>query len=112
MLTNKQSVYRLLDGTSTVYLSTHTCKYSQSYRHSQDTNKHTFKHHQVLSSVRQDMLQMGMFRIVVAECNYKETERQLKEQFICIHGLNDNEMLTEIIHELTTIKDMSVVTSE
>ena len=27
-------------------------------------------------------------------------DRQLKEQFI--HGINDNDVLTEIIHELTT----------
>ena len=35
---------------------------------------------------------MGQLRITVAECNYKELDRQLKEQFI--HGLDDNDMLT------------------
>ena len=44
------------DGTSTVYISMHTCKYFQSYRHLQDTNKYMYKHHKILSSVRQDIL--------------------------------------------------------
>ena len=35
------------------------------------------------------------------ECNYKEINRQLKEQ--SIHGLNDTEMLGEIIKKLTKI---------
>ena len=34
----------------------------------------------------------------------------MKQQFT--HGLNENDMLTEIIFELTTMKDMSIVTSE
>ena len=34
----------------------------------------------------------------------------LKEQFI--HGLKDNDMLTEIIHELTTVRDTSMITSD
>ena len=33
------------------------------------------------------------------ECNYKEIDQQLKEQFI--HGLNDKTMLEEVIRELT-----------
>ena len=47
-------------------------------------------------------------RIAVEGYNYKELDRQLKEKFI--HGLNDNEMLTEIVHKLTTMKDTSTVT--
>ena len=43
----------------------------------------------------------------MAEYNYKEIGRQLKEQFI--YGLN-NEMLMEIRCEFTAIKDTSVVT--
>ena len=31
---------------------------------------------------------MGRLHVAVAECNYRELDRQLKEQFI--HGLNDN----------------------
>ena len=46
----------------------------------------------------------------MAECNDKEINRQLKKQLI--HGLNDDNMLIDIIHELTTIKDLSVVTRE
>ena len=41
------------------------------------------------------------------ECNNKEIDRQLKEQFI--HRLNDNEMLVEIIRELTKPKENKIV---
>ena len=41
---------------------------------------------------------MGRVRLVAVQCNYEEIDRQLKEQFI--HGLNDNDMLAEIIGEL------------
>ena len=34
----------------------------------------------------------------MAECNYKEVDRQLKEQFI--HGLNDRAMLDEVVRDL------------
>ena len=37
---------------------------------------------------------------MVAECNYREIDRKLKEQFI--HRLNDKVMLDEVIRELTT----------
>ena len=56
LLTDKQTVSRLLEGTSTMYITTHTCKYSQLYRHSQYTNKCMYKHHQVLSRHKQDTL--------------------------------------------------------
>ena len=49
-------------------------------------------------------------RIAVAECNYKKLDRQLKEQFL--HGLNDNDMLTEIIYKLTTMTYINTVTSK
>ena len=42
---------------------------------------------------------MGRLRLAAVECNYMEIDRQLKEQFI--HEINDNDMLTEIIRELT-----------
>ena len=42
---------------------------------------------------------IGRLCMVVAECNYKEIDQQLKEQFI--HGLNDKTMLEEVIRELT-----------
>ena len=42
---------------------------------------------------------MGRLHVAVAECNYKEIDWQLKEQFI--HGLNDKTMLEEVIRELT-----------
>ena len=53
---------------------------------------------------------MRRLRIAVEECNDKEIYRQLKEQLI--HGLNDDNMLINIIHELSTIKDPNVVTRE
>ena len=48
---------------------------------------------------------MGRLCVAVAECNYREPDRQLKEQFV--HGLNDRFMLDEIIRELTTKTMMS-----
>ena len=33
---------------------------------------------------------IGRLKIMAAECNYQELDRQLKEQFI--HGLNDKDM--------------------
>ena len=42
--------------------------------------------------------------------NYQEIDRQLKEQFI--HGLNNTEMLGEIIRELTKAKRNVAITSE
>ena len=44
------------------------------------------------------------------ECNYKEPDRQLKEQFI--HSLDDTEMLVEIIRELTKIQENTYIMSE
>ena len=53
---------------------------------------------------------MARLKIAMADYNYKETHRQLKEQFI--HGLKDNRMIIEIICELTAMKDTSAVTSK
>ena len=53
---------------------------------------------------------MGKLRIAVAGCSYKEIDRQLQEQQI--HGLNDSEMVTQIVCSLTVIKDTCFVTSE
>ena len=47
---------------------------------------------------------------VVTDCNYRELDSQLVEQFI--HGLNDKVMLDEIIRELTAITNDKHVTSE
>ena len=52
---------------------------------------------------------MGRLRLTVAECNYQELGRQLKEQFI--HGLNDKDMLGEIIKELTATRGNYHITS-
>ena len=38
---------------------------------------------------------MGRLLVAAVECNYQEVDRQVKEQFI--HGLNDKNMLEEII---------------
>ena len=48
--------------------------------------------------------------IAAVECNYKEVDRQLKEQFI--HGLNDRVMLDEIVRELTTKNSSKQTNSE
>ena len=53
---------------------------------------------------------MGRLQLTAVECNYQELDRQLKEQFI--HGLNDKEMLCEIIKELTTTKRNDTITIE
>ena len=53
---------------------------------------------------------MGRLRVVTAECNYKELDLQLKEQFI--HGLNDKTMLDKVIRELTTKGSNDQTTSE
>ena len=53
---------------------------------------------------------MGRPRMAVPEWNNKELDRQLKEQFI--HGSNENDMLTEIICELTTMSNTIIVTSD
>ena len=45
---------------------------------------------------------MGRLGLMATECNYQELDRQLKEQFI--HGLNNKDMLGEIIKELTATK--------
>ena len=47
--------------------------------------------------------------VVEAQCNYRELDRQLKEEFI--HGLNDKCMLNEIIRELNNINNDEQVTS-
>ena len=43
---------------------------------------------------------IGRLWVAVAECNYKEIDCQLEEQFI--HGLNDKMMLDKVMRELTT----------
>ena len=53
---------------------------------------------------------MGWLRSVAVECKYREVDRQLKEQFI--HGLNDIDMLKEIIRELTEAEESGDITTE
>ena len=53
---------------------------------------------------------MGRLCMAVAECNYKEVNGQLKEQFV--HGLNDKVMLEEVIRELTGRNNNEQTTSE
>ena len=53
---------------------------------------------------------MGRLCVVVAECNYREIDRQLKEQFI--HRLNDKVMLDKVIRELTTKNNDEQITSK
>ena len=53
---------------------------------------------------------MGKLRIATTECNYKEIDRQLKEQFV--HWLNDSDMSIKIIKELTKIEENYSMKSE
>ena len=53
---------------------------------------------------------MGRLRIAVVECNYKEVDRQLKEQFM--HELNDRVMLDEIVRELMAKNNSEQTNSE
>ena len=53
---------------------------------------------------------MGRLRLAAVQCNYKEVDRQLKEQFI--QRLNDNDMLGEIIRKLTKAEECTAVTTK
>ena len=53
---------------------------------------------------------MGRLCVAAAECNYREVDQQLKEQFI--HGLNDKIMLDEVIRELTAKSNKEQTTSK
>ena len=53
---------------------------------------------------------MGRLRISVTECNYKDIDRQLKEQFI--HGLNNNCMMVKIGRELTKGENKDVTSNQ
>ena len=52
----------------------------------------------------------GPPRIKVNEYRYKERGRRLKEQLI--NGINNNEMMTEIIRELRAVKKTSEIASQ
>ena len=47
--------------------------------------------------------------MAAAECNYREVDQQLKEQFI--HGLNDKAMLEQVIMEQTNRNNDEQTTS-
>ena len=53
---------------------------------------------------------MGRLQIAVVECNCKQVDRQLKEQFI--HELNDRVMLDEIVRELTEKNNIEQIKGE
>ena len=53
---------------------------------------------------------MGRIWLSAIECNYKEIDRQLKEEFIYV--LNDTEILGELIKELTKICENEEITRE
>ena len=52
---------------------------------------------------------IGRIWLAAVGFNYIEIDRQLKEQFI--HGLNDNEMISEITRELTKKEENKILTS-
>ena len=53
---------------------------------------------------------VGRLHINAAECNYKEHDRKLKEQFN--YGIDDEEIMQEIIKELTAQRNIQEVDSE
>ena len=53
---------------------------------------------------------MDRIRVAAIDCNYKELDKHLLDQFI--HKLNDSGMLAEIIRELTKTNENILVTSE
>ena len=53
---------------------------------------------------------MGRLRIAIAECNYKEIDRQIKEKFI--HGQNVDDMIIEIIKQVTKLEENENMTSQ
>ena len=53
---------------------------------------------------------MGRLRTGAVRCKYKEVDRQLEEQLI--QGLNDDEMLVEIIRELTKCEENVTLPNE
>ena len=53
---------------------------------------------------------IGRLRLAAIECNCREVDRQLNEQFI--HGIKDSNMLAEIIRELTKAKESADITGE
>ena len=53
---------------------------------------------------------MSHLRMKANECGYKEKERRVKEQLT--NGIHDDDMMTEIIRELTTIEKTNDVTNE
>ena len=48
--------------------------------------------------------------LAAIDCNYKEIDSQLMEQFI--HGLNDTDVLEEIIMEFTKFEENTEITTE
>ena len=65
-----------------------------------------------ISQARYKNSEKWMSRLCLAaiECNYKEIDRYLKEQFIDV--LNDIQMLTEIRSELIKVEENANVRSE
>ena len=53
---------------------------------------------------------MYKLRTAAVELKYKEIYRQLKDQLI--HGLNDDEMLVEVMRELTKCWEDVTISSE
>ena len=54
--------------------------------------------------------QMGCLRVKANEYKYERKDTRLKEQFI--NGINDDDMMTKIIRELTVFKRTNETTSK
>ena len=53
---------------------------------------------------------MDRIRLAAIECNYKEIDRKLKEQFM--YRINDSDMLAEIFRQFTKTYENTHVTRE
>ena len=53
---------------------------------------------------------MGKLKKQAAECDCKEYDRELIEQFM--HGLGNGGMISEILRETSVMEDINYVTSE
>ena len=53
---------------------------------------------------------MKGLRLKVAKCNYKENDRNIKEQFI--NGMNDDSMMDDTIRKLMAAKNICDITSD
>ena len=55
---------------------------------------------------------MGYLRHKASQCGYKNEKKYRRLKQLFINGISDEEMMTEIIRQLTVTKETNKVTSE